>query len=109
MPLAGDSDAVLFYISILPNIYSTKLRAAIGFMPNVTDKWSLISQIMEAASASETSVVNFYQSTWCYIPDGSHLRTCCHENLKSQQVVLTCATCRGGPGFRSQSGDLYPD
>jgi hypothetical protein len=38
--------------------------------------------MMEAANTSETSV-NFYQTTWCYNPEDSHLHTCCCENLKS--------------------------
>jgi hypothetical protein len=40
---------------------------------------------VEAASTSEMSV-NFYQTTWRYIPEDSHLHTLCHENLKSQDV-----------------------
>jgi hypothetical protein len=31
--------------------------------------------IMEAADTSET-LVNFYQITWCSIPEDSHLRGC---------------------------------
>jgi 7-cyano-7-deazaguanine synthase in queuosine biosynthesis len=36
----------------------------------------------EAASTSEVSV-NFYQTTWCYNPEDSHLHTRRCENLKS--------------------------
>jgi hypothetical protein len=34
---------------------------------------SLITLMMEAASTSE-SLVNFYQTTWCYNPEDSHLQ-----------------------------------
>jgi hypothetical protein len=38
--------------------------------------------MMEATSTSET-LVNFYQTTQCYNPEDSHLRTYSRENLKS--------------------------
>jgi hypothetical protein len=38
--------------------------------------------MMEAARTSET-LVNFYQTTWCYNPEDSHLCTHHCENLKS--------------------------
>jgi hypothetical protein len=38
--------------------------------------------MMEAARTSET-LVNFYQTTWRYNPEDSHLRTHRRENLKS--------------------------
>jgi hypothetical protein len=38
--------------------------------------------MMEAASIFETSV-NFYQTTWRYNPEDSHLHFCRRENLKS--------------------------
>jgi hypothetical protein len=38
--------------------------------------------MMEAARTSET-LVNFYQATWHYNPEDSHLRTNRRENLKS--------------------------
>jgi hypothetical protein len=41
-----------------------------------------IALMMEAVSASETSV-NFYQTTRRYNPDDSHLHTRRRENLKS--------------------------
>jgi hypothetical protein len=41
-----------------------------------------IALMMEAASTSETSV-NLYQTTWRNNPEGSHLHTRRHENLKS--------------------------
>jgi hypothetical protein len=42
---------------------------------------SIIALTVEAVSTSETSL-NFYQITWCYNPEGSHLHTRCCENLK---------------------------
>jgi hypothetical protein len=48
-----------------------------------TSYWfSLIALMMEAARSSET-LVNFYQTTRCYNPEDSHLRTHRRENLKS--------------------------
>jgi hypothetical protein len=38
--------------------------------------------MMEAANTSETSV-NFYQTTWRYNPEDSHLHSRCCENLTS--------------------------
>jgi hypothetical protein len=37
--------------------------------------------MVEAAKTSEM-LVNFYQTTWCYNPEDSHLHPRCHENLK---------------------------
>jgi hypothetical protein len=48
------------------------------------------SRMMEAASTSET-LVNFYQTTWCYNPEDSHLHTR-HENLKSYLQNITIST-----------------
>jgi hypothetical protein len=42
--------------------------------------------MMEAARASET-LVNFYQTTRRYNPEGSHLRAHCRENLKSYLIT----------------------
>jgi hypothetical protein len=42
----------------------------------------LITLMMEAENTSET-LVNFYQTTWRYNPEYSHVHTHCHENLKS--------------------------
>jgi hypothetical protein len=42
----------------------------------------LIALMMEEAGISET-LVNFYQTTRCYNPEDSHLRTHRRENLKS--------------------------
>jgi hypothetical protein len=39
----------------------------------------------EAIQTSET-LVKFYQSTWHYNPEDSHLHTHCHENLKSHHI-----------------------
>jgi hypothetical protein len=44
-------------------------------------------QMMEALSISGL-LVNFYQTTFCNIPEDSHLNTCCHENLKSHLPSL---------------------
>jgi hypothetical protein len=41
-----------------------------------------LALMMEAARTSET-LVHFYQTTWCYNPEDSHLCTHCHENLRS--------------------------
>jgi hypothetical protein len=38
--------------------------------------------MIEAARTSET-LVNFYQTTWCYNPEDSHLRNHHRENVKS--------------------------
>jgi hypothetical protein len=38
------------------------------------------------ARTSETSVY-FNETKWHYIPESSHLHTCCHENLKSYKVI----------------------
>jgi hypothetical protein len=48
----------------------------------------LIALMMEAARTSET-LVNFYQITWRYIPEDSHLCTHRCENLKSNLVTET--------------------
>jgi hypothetical protein len=42
---------------------------------------------MIAARTSET-LVDFYQTTWHYIPEDSHLRTHRRENLKSYLVCI---------------------
>jgi hypothetical protein len=42
----------------------------------------LIALMTEAARTSET-LVHFYQTTWRYNPEDSHLRTHRRENLKS--------------------------
>jgi hypothetical protein len=47
----------------------------------------LIALMMEAARTSET-LVNFYQTTQRYNPEDIHLRTHCHENLKSYLLIL---------------------
>jgi hypothetical protein len=45
----------------------------------------MIALIIKAASTSET-VVNFYQTTWRYDPEESHLHPHHHENLKYYQT-----------------------
>jgi hypothetical protein len=47
----------------------------------------IIILMMEAISTSEMSV-NFYQSTWCNIPEDNDLHTHCCENLKSHRENL---------------------
>jgi hypothetical protein len=42
--------------------------------------------MMEAVQTSET-LVNSYQSTWCYNPEDSHLHSHRHENLKSHLTL----------------------
>jgi hypothetical protein len=44
------------------------------------------AMMMEAARTSEM-LVNFYQTTWHYNPEDSHLRTHHHENLKSYNIL----------------------
>jgi hypothetical protein len=39
---------------------------------------SVIALMMEAASTSET-MVNFYQTTWCYNPEDNHLNMFLHS------------------------------
>jgi hypothetical protein len=46
----------------------------------------LIALMMGAARTFE-KLVNFYQTTRHYNPENSHLRTHCHENLKSYQIL----------------------
>jgi hypothetical protein len=41
---------------------------------------------MEAARTSEV-MADFYQSTWRYNPEDSHLYAHCHENLKSYKGI----------------------
>jgi hypothetical protein len=45
---------------------------------------------MEAARSSET-LVNFYQTTWCYNPEDSHIRTNRRENFESYSVYYCIA------------------
>jgi hypothetical protein len=45
---------------------------------------AIIALMMEAASASETSV-NFYRTVWRNNPENSHLHTSSRENLKSHE------------------------
>jgi hypothetical protein len=41
----------------------------------------VIALMMEAVQTSETLV--YFETTRCYVPEGCHLHTHCHENLKS--------------------------
>jgi hypothetical protein len=43
---------------------------------------SFIALMMEAARTFEM-LVNFYQTTWCFNPEDSHLRSHRYENLKT--------------------------
>jgi hypothetical protein len=47
--------------------------------------------MMEAARTSET-LVDFYQTTWHYDPEDSHLHAHCHENLKSYMSLMLFVT-----------------
>jgi hypothetical protein len=49
-----------------------------------------IALVMVAARTSET-LVNFYQTTWRYNPEDSHLCTHRRENLKSYYVHPCCS------------------
>jgi hypothetical protein len=49
---------------------------------SLIEVYQLIALMMEEARTSET-LVNFYQTTWCYNPEDSHLHTHRCENLKS--------------------------
>jgi hypothetical protein len=42
--------------------------------------------MMEAVRTSET-LVNFYQTTWCYNPEDSNLHTHRRENLKNIEMI----------------------
>jgi hypothetical protein len=48
---------------------------------------TIIALTMEAASTSETSV-NFYQTTWRYNPEDSHLHTRRRENPKFHKTSV---------------------
>lgn len=45
-----------------------------------------ITLMMEAVSISEM-LDSLYQSTWHKINEEIHLHICCHENLKSQEIL----------------------
>jgi hypothetical protein len=47
--------------------------------------------MMEAASTSETSV-NFYQTTWCYNPEGSHLIITVPNYVTAETLVQILTT-----------------
>jgi hypothetical protein len=81
---------------------------------------SLSAPIMEAKSTCEISV-NFYETTWCSIPEDCHLRIRRCYNLKPHsecestytvriiiytavfRVVTACDTCRRLPAIRSDA------
>jgi hypothetical protein len=51
---------------------------------------------MEALRTSEISVFS-NETTWSYIPGGSHLHTRRHENLKSHKRNILCSSSTGCP------------
>jgi hypothetical protein len=51
----------------------------------------VITLIMEAVSTSET-LVNIYQTTWCNIPEDSHIHNHCRKNLKSHKITVIFQT-----------------
>jgi hypothetical protein len=55
----------------------------------------VVALMMEAARTSET-LVNFYQTTRCYNPEDSHLRTHRRENLKSYKMSEDDVIVAGG-------------
>jgi hypothetical protein len=76
-------------LSVLPLFRGDKTKERLSVSKQPTQKmavfWAVIRAIalmMEAARTSET-LVNFYQTTRCYNPEGSHLHTHRRENLKS--------------------------
>jgi hypothetical protein len=60
---------------------------------------SIITQMMEAVRTSETSVC-FHETTRPYTPEGCHLRTRRHGNLKSHNAFLVFPV---SPTFRTNS------
>jgi hypothetical protein len=44
---------------------------------------ALFITVMEAERTSETFIY-FNETTWYYVPEGCHLHTCHHHNLKSR-------------------------
>lgn len=66
-------------------------------------------------------IINFYELTWCHIPEGADLHSCCSENLLSYVFPLLFEYLweirvnsvssvwqpeygLGGTGFESQQG-----
>jgi hypothetical protein len=45
--------------------------------------WYILTDVSEELIASSETSVNTYQTTWCNIPEDSHLHTRGRENLKS--------------------------
>jgi hypothetical protein len=45
---------------------------------------SIIIALMKEAEGISETLVNVYQTTWCNIPEDSHLHTRRRRNLKSQ-------------------------
>jgi hypothetical protein len=67
---------------------------------------------MEAARTSET-LVNFYQTTWCYNPEDSNLHTHRRENLKfyllrKHQVILVTDDRKWPWWFESRWMEIDP-
>jgi hypothetical protein len=73
----------LGYSTVYSGIYLPKFQRSL--LPPSSGFTTLI---MEVISSSETSV-NIYQTTWCCIPEDSHLHTCGRENHKSHRQQFT--------------------
>jgi hypothetical protein len=75
-------NALQLYYRVCLNILGTV------FLLKAFRKFNAIALMMEAVKTFETSV-NVYQTTRCYNPEDSHLRTHRRENLKSY-LLLVC-------------------
>jgi hypothetical protein len=64
-------------ILVVMPLYSTG-----WFTYGFTTLYELMSVLMMEAESTSVTSVNLYQTTRCYIPEDSHLRTRRRENLK---------------------------
>jgi hypothetical protein len=62
--------------------------------------------MMEGISTSKMSV-NFYQTTWRYIPEDSHLHTRRRENLKSHKARLQNRGFFVHPIYMNVTNEVY--